>query len=159
MSARHLTIYLKDHLAGSVAALELLDHLSSTYTGTPLASFCAGLRLEVEQDQTTLKGLLQNMGAAENPLRNSMGWVGEKLARVKVRLEDPAGGPLARLEQLDTLALGIEGKKALWRALAAAAVPVPTVDLARLEARAGDQRERVEIHRLQAAREALGPEK
>ena len=157
MSTRNLTTYLQDHLAGSVAALELLDHLVSTYAGTPLAPFCTGLRQEVAQDQSSLRELLQSIDAADSSVRNRLGWVGEKLARVKVRLEDPAGGPLARLEQLDTLALGIEGKRALWRALQAAAwSSSPGVDLAHLEARAGDQRERVEVHRLQAAQEALG---
>jgi len=35
---KELAIYLKDHLAGSVAAIELLDHLIKTHEGTPLAA-------------------------------------------------------------------------------------------------------------------------
>jgi hypothetical protein len=33
MNAKHLTNYLKDHFAGSVAAVELLDHLISSNRG------------------------------------------------------------------------------------------------------------------------------
>jgi hypothetical protein len=36
MSKEDLSIYLNDHLAGSVGALELLDHLIETYKGKPL---------------------------------------------------------------------------------------------------------------------------
>jgi hypothetical protein len=65
------------------------------------------------------------------------------------------------LEALDALALGIEGKRALWTALAAGAPAVPRlqgVDLNLLQQRAQQQRERVEVWRLEAARKALLPE-
>jgi hypothetical protein len=63
------------------------------------------------------------------------------------------------LEALETLALGIQGKLALWRALATATEQVPELrkmDLAQLERRAREQHERVEAQRLQVARTAFG---
>jgi hypothetical protein len=84
----------------------------------------------------------------------------EKLARINLLLEDPAGDQLARLEKLEALALGIEGKHALWRALLAVAEEIPalrTVDFARLDQRADDQRKRIEVRRIEAAREAFVP--
>jgi hypothetical protein len=36
MAHEHLTTYLNDHLAGSVVALELLDHLQATHAGSEL---------------------------------------------------------------------------------------------------------------------------
>ncbi|HSF43371.1 MAG TPA: hypothetical protein VLT87_26460, partial [Thermoanaerobaculia bacterium] len=65
------------------------------------------------------------------------------------------------LEALDALSLGIEGKKILWRALAAAAEDAPAlqgVDYEGLTRRAEEQRRRVEALRLDAARRALIPE-
>jgi hypothetical protein len=60
------------------------------------------------------------------------------------------------LEALETLALGIQGKAGLWRALAAVHVPqARPLDLAALEQRALKQFERVEAMRLQSARAAL----
>jgi len=44
MSKQDLTIYLNDHLAGSVGALELVDHLIETYRGKPLEQFFKDLR-------------------------------------------------------------------------------------------------------------------
>lgn len=66
-----------------------------------------------------------------------------------------------RLEALDALSAGIEGKRLLWRALAAAAEDAPAlhgVDYERLTGRAEEQRDRVETLRRDAARRALIPE-
>jgi hypothetical protein len=76
----------------------------------------------------------------------------EKFARIKLLLENPAGGQLARLEKLEALALGIEGKRTLWRTLLAIAEEKPAlrkVDFARLDQRADDQRKRVESLRIE----------
>jgi hypothetical protein len=56
------------------------------------------------------------------PHRKAMAWMGEKLAEIKLRLDDPGCGPLHLLEALEAIAIGIEGKRALWRALAAARI-------------------------------------
>jgi hypothetical protein len=47
MSKEELPIYLNDHLAGSVGALEFLDHLIETYKGNPLERFFKDLRNEM----------------------------------------------------------------------------------------------------------------
>src|SRR5207237_7425659 len=71
MSQKILTAYLNDHVAGSVAALELLDHVIQLQHGTPLASTLAGLRAEIEEDQTVLQGLLHGVGGSESRLRHA----------------------------------------------------------------------------------------
>jgi hypothetical protein len=58
--------------------------------------------------------------------------------------------------------LGIEGKRALWRALSAVAQELPAlnkVDFGQLGQRADDQRKRLEVRRIEAAREAFIPAK
>jgi hypothetical protein len=47
MNADHLRTYMKDHYAGSVAALQLLDHLVSTKSGKPQEMLLIALRHEV----------------------------------------------------------------------------------------------------------------
>jgi hypothetical protein len=161
MNPKHLLTYLKDHLAGSTIALEILEHLISTHAGTPLEPLFRKLREEIVQDRQALEGIIRRFGSAESPIRNTGAWLSEKLARVKLLLEGAGGGPMARLEALEALSLGIEGKRALWDALAAAAPAVPPlqgVDLDLLKQRAQQQRERVEALRLEAAREALALE-
>jgi hypothetical protein len=59
---------------------------------------------------------------------------------------------------MEALALGIQGKRALWLALNAVAAQAPlfeSVDLMRLVQRAKEQHECVESIRLDAARDAF----
>ena len=162
MNAKHLTTYMKDHFAGSVAAVELLDHLISSNRGKTDGQIFVQLRQEVSEDQEALEKLLRDLNSDSGAVRNATAFLSEKLARIKLLLEDPSGGQLARLEKLEALALGIEGKRALWHALLAVAEEIPAlrkVDLARLDQRAEDQRERVEVLRIEAVREAFAPAK
>jgi hypothetical protein len=158
MSRDGLITYLNDHLAGSVAALELLDHLIRLQPGTPGEQALAAVRTEVEEDQQKLQSLLQEVGGKESRVRQAAAWLTEKLGQAKLRLDDPGSGDLQLLEALEALALGIQGKAALWRALAAASAHIPQVrrlDFAALEARAKDQFRRVDGLRLQTAPVAL----
>jgi hypothetical protein len=158
MNAKHLGTYVNDHFAGSVAAMELLDHLISANAGTPRGQFFIELRQEIEQDQAVLRDLLEQLDFKENPMRKAVAWFSEKFARAKLSVEDPTGDKLAPLEKLEALTLGIEGKRALWRALNVVADRAPALqamDLTRLEQRAAEQRQRVDAVRLDAAREAF----
>ena len=160
MSERHLTTYMKDHFAGSVAAVELLNHLISAHREKTDEQVFLRLRDEVTEDQEVLRELLHDLDAESGVLRNTTAFLSEKLARIKLLLENPAGGQLARLEKLEALALGIEGKRALWRALFAVAEKnqaLRNVDFARLDQRADDQRKRVEAIRIGAALDAFAP--
>ena len=162
MNERHLTNYMKDHFAGSVAAVELLNHLISSHRGKTHEQFFVRMRDEVAEDQEVLRGLLHDLDAEGGALRNTTAFLSEKLARIKLLLENPTGGQLAQLEKLEALALGIEGKRTLWRTLLALAEEIPAlrkVDFAKLDQRADDQRKRVEARRIEAAREAFLPAK
>jgi hypothetical protein len=156
MSRDNLTTYLNDHLAGSVAALELLGHMIRLQRGTPGERLVDEIRREVEEDQKTLQGLLREVGGKESRVRQAAAWLTEKLGRAKLRLDDSGSGDFEMLEALETLALGIQGKAALWRGLAAVHLPqAGRLDPAALEQRALKQFERVEAMRLQSARAAL----
>jgi hypothetical protein len=159
MSNEILTTYLNDHLAGSVAAIELLGHLRELSKGAEREGFFASLQSEVEADQKALQELLREVGGKESRVRKAAAWLTEKVGEAKLRLDDPGGGELRLLEALETLELGILGKLALWRALRMAADLVPQIrklDLSALERRAKEQHDRVEVVRLKVARAAFG---
>ena len=158
MSQEDLTIYLNDHLAGSVGALELVDHLIDTYKGKPLEQFFKDLRGEIDADQSTLENLIETLGKKESTMRKAGAWVAEKLSRAKIRLSDSQEGQMGLLHALESLVLGITGKRGLWTALAAAADTVPqlrALDYTRLQKRAAEQCDRVEAKRLEVAREVF----
>lgn len=147
--------YLNDHLAGSVSALELLDRLMKIYKGKPLEGFFRDLRNEIDADQETLKELIAKLGGRESAVQKFGAWIAEKLSRAKIQLSEAREGEMGLFLALEGLALGINGKQSLWRALALASETAPQVrgpDYATLEERAVEQHDRVEAKRLEVAR-------
>ena len=159
MSTQPIITYLNDHFGGSVAAIQLLDHLVESSESTEEKQLFTSLREEIAEDQQALEDLIRAQGGSPSPLRQVGGWIAEKVGRLKLTFDDPGHGPLARLQSLEVLALGITGKLALWDALGAASASVTALaglDLPRLQKRAMEQRDKVEALRLQTARHALG---
>lgn len=156
-STRHLHTYLNDHLAGSVAALELLDHLIEHHEANPLEKFFRDLRTEISTDQETLRTLIRKLGAEESSVRKAGAWIAQKIGQIKIGPSD-AEDRFGLLQALEALALGISGKKLLWRLLDAIASHLPELqgtDFRRLEMRAEEQITRVEAERLRTAGEAF----
>ncbi len=150
-----LHTYLNDHLAGSVAAIELLDDLIEHHSEDRFGKIFRDLRDEIEADQETLRNLIRKLGAEESAVRKAGAWLAEKFSRVKIGDADDSA---ELLQALEGLALGISGKQLLWRSLAAIEANFPALqgsDFSELEKRAHDQFERVERLRMQMVREAF----
>jgi hypothetical protein len=159
MNRKLLESYLRDHLAGSVAALELLDHWRDENGPLDVAPLIASLREEIAADQRLLRGLIERLGASEGRLRHIGAWLTEKLAQLKLQLEDPGDQGLRHLEVLESLCIGIHGKMCLWNSLESVRDRIPelaNIDFGELKARAKDQHDRVEAQRVLAARLAFG---
>jgi len=80
------------------------------------------------------------------------------LSELKLEVDDEPNGPLRRLERLEQLAIGIQGKVALWKALGVALGShgeLGGLDYTRLIHRGQEQYDQVETLRLEAARVAL----
>jgi hypothetical protein len=158
MTAEALPTYLNDHLAGAVAAVELLDHLIELHRGSDRRTFYQTVQAEIIEDKKVLQGLLSRSGGRESQVRKAAAWLSEKLGEAKLALDDRVAGQLRTFEALEALALGIQGKLLLWKALAQTARVNPSlqgVDFVRLQERALDQYERVDQERLQVARRTL----
>jgi hypothetical protein len=150
-----LTDYLNDHLAGSIAALELLDRMVEACEGKPLERFLRELREDIQEDQEKLQELLDKLGAGESAVRKAGAWIAEKLTRPRIDLGEGSKEEVGVFLALEALVLGITGKRSLWRALHAASRTVPALarlDYVGLEKRAIDQCEQIEARRLEIAR-------
>jgi hypothetical protein len=159
MANKHLAIYLNDHLAGATGALELLTHLEEAHAGTLMGDFLTQLHADIEADHRELKHLMDRLDITESVPRKVGAWLGEKAAQLKLQMDDKASGSFRLFEGLEALVVGIEGKRGLWRALAAASEVVPElkgVDYDHLAQRAVEQHDRVDERRLTAAKDALG---
>jgi hypothetical protein len=158
MSLTPLLTYLNDHVAGSRTALELLDYLIDSTTNVESRAFFTTLRADIAADRQTLEDVIARLGGAASPLRDAAGWFADRVTRLKLVADDPGGGRLRHLEALELLALGILGKRSLWRSLAAVKPQVAAlrdVDLDHLQARAEDQYARAEACRLNTVPTAL----
>jgi hypothetical protein len=148
---RHLPIYLNDHLAGATLAVELARRTRDENAGTELGEFLTWLHVQVAEDRAALLALMKRHGVRRSLGKVAAGWTAEKLGRLKPNGHVTRYSPLSRLVELEGLALGIEGKRALWVALQGADLE----QLGELIARADEQRERLEPYRLAAAAIAL----
>jgi hypothetical protein len=153
---KQLAIYLNDHLAGSIAGIELIDDLRKRHTDNPpLAKFLEALRVDIVADQAALQKLVQRLGK-ESTVRKVGGWLAERIGQMKFKAARRKNASLGLMEGLEALVLGITGKQLLWRAINASLGSSPLlrdVDLSQLEERAIEQLERVESYRLDAARD------
>ncbi len=151
-----LGVYLQDHLAGSVHAIELLEFIRDQHANDPLGPFAAQLLAEIEVDRNVLRGITERADVGSDGVKEAGAWLGNKLSRLKLKQGSKDG--LGTLEALEFLELGIHRKWALWRALATVAAGdsrLHGTNFEQLAARAESQRAKVEERRLEASRAAL----
>ena len=151
MKNDHLAVYLNDHLAGSVGALEILDRLIRKHEEQTIVTFFQEAKAEIEADQTQLREMIEALGITESSVRKAGAWMGEKLSRAKLTLESQG---LGLVQTLESLVLGIKGKELLWRALLAVQGSWPELqrfDLGRLLDRAMAQGARMDEKRIRVA--------
>src|SRR2546430_3826036 len=78
-----LHLYLNDHLAGSVAAIEMVDNLIEHHPEDRFGPFFRDLRNEIHADQEKLRDLIRKVGAEESAIRKAGAWLAEKFGRAK----------------------------------------------------------------------------
>ena len=157
MADELLGTYLNDHLAGSEAALGGIErHLEEDPDGLGAARL-KSLLPEIRKDQALLKELISRIGGRESAAKKAGAWLAERASRLKL------GGttetdPLGLVEAFETLALGVHGKRLLWRLMEAVYsgdARFSDLDFGELENRAARQYDEVEALRLEAARRAF----
>jgi hypothetical protein len=153
-----LHIYLRDHLAGATFGLQLVQRSRRKNEGTELAEPLSKLTDEIAADRRALQAIMRDIGAVESSVKVAAGWSMEKIRRLKPNGRLFEYTPLARVADLESLALGIAGKKAMWRVLedmASREARLVHHDLCTLVERADDQLSRVEALRIDAAHAAF----
>ena len=149
---KELDSYLNDHLAGSVGALELLEHWAHLHQGKPLGAFFSEIEAEVRADQNTLRNVMNSLGIKESNVRKAGAWAAEKVGRARLMIAGGEQGSLGLVLTLEGLIMGIVGKKLLWRSLAAANLAeLNGYDFRELERRAEQQIDRIDAERIRAA--------
>jgi len=153
---KELESYLNDHLAGSVGALELVEHWAHLHDGKPLGAFFFDIGTDIRADQGTLRDLMHRLAIDESNVRKAGAWAAEKAGRARLMIAGDELGSPGLVLTLEGLIMGVTGKKLMWRALAAANLPqLSGYDFKELERRAEQQIKRIEIERIRAAQQAF----
>jgi hypothetical protein len=157
MPTKTLQVYLNSHRSGGVVARSVVDSLRRSGDGG-LAAEMDWLRGQLAEDLSTLERVMERLAVPTSRLHSVGARIAGQTAVARMsarRAQSPAGGELLGLE---TLAVGIQGKLALWRSLRAAAPDrLGDVDLGTLIERGVTQFDRVEALRVKTAGQALVP--
>jgi len=147
---RSLAAYLRDHLSGADAAIHVVRRLASIHEHSQDGPLFRRLAEEFEQDRATVRFLLRQLGVfTQSPKRAA----GRASAFVLGLAAGGRPGQLSLLRTFEALAIGIQGKRCMWRALQVLETPLsPTGINARdLESKALRQWEAVEERRRELA--------
>jgi hypothetical protein len=156
-SAR-LSTYLNDHLAGATAGIELARRAARSNRGSGYGRTLSRLANELAEDRRTLETIMKRLGVGQDRAKTALAWSAEKLGRLKLNGQLLGYSPLSRLEELEALAIAVQGKLLLWQSLAGLAAVdgrLAEFDFSELAKRARSQRRRVERQRARSASEAL----
>jgi hypothetical protein len=159
MQSKLLAIYLNDHLAGATAGVAVARRAAgSNRNNDTYYPALAALAEEIHDDRATLLGIMSGLKVGTDPVKQALAWAAEKAGRLKLNGHLLSYSPLSRLAELELLALGVTGKRALWRSLELLAPQESRLrheQLAELLARAERQLEQIEMCRRRAASDAF----
>jgi len=149
-----LVAYLREHLSGADAAIQVVEHLVRTETGREEQKLFASLYGQLKSDRHVVETLLTRFGASRRSAKRVAGRAAGSFVK---RLAGGQRGDLSLFRTLEALAMGIQGKRCMWRALQALS---PTLlmsgpDFAELEAAAVRQWEMVEQRRRSLVRDTF----
>lgn len=148
---RTLATYIREHLSGSDTAIKVLEGVRGSNAGTREGGLFASLHEQIQRERELLRALLAELG--ESPLSPKR--VAAKVAGSM--LKTAAGGTrgdLSLFRTLEGLAIGVQGKRCMWRTLQSANQTFAAASpqrFAELEVLAVRQWEAIEERRLSLA--------
>lgn len=158
MAENSMDTYLNDHMGGATLGSALADQIRARNEGTPLGDMMAPIAAEIEEDRQTLDDLMEALDVGRNPVKQVGGWVAEKMSRIKFSGVGSGDAEHGNFMALESLALGVLGKRSLWVALKTVEDQHDTLaklDLDALIERADAQHDALERARIRAAAGAL----
>ena len=143
---QHLIAYLRDHLSGADMAIRVVSRLGSMHEGAE-AAFFRRLSKEFDEDRSVVRTLLPELGVSGRSIKRAAGFASGTVLSMTAGGEP---GDLSLLRTLEGLAIGVQGKRCLWRGLQSLPTvrpPTRGMNFVELEARAVRQWEAIEERR------------
>jgi hypothetical protein len=142
-----LATYLRDHLAGADTAIQMVQRLSDARHESPEGALFESLYDQFREDRGVVEAMLAEIGFTP---RSAKRLAGRATGSALGLVAGGAPGDLSLFRTLEALAIGVQGKRCLWRAgQALVALPRPPGrrSFVELEADAVRQWEAIERHR------------
>ena len=109
-----LPAYLRDHLAGSVAAVDVARRRRDAEPDEPSRTAIAQLIEDIEEDRARLRELMSELGIVPSVWKQTVAvgfsWLGAGRSAV-------GSAELNRLREFEVLLMGVRGKELLWQTL------------------------------------------
>jgi hypothetical protein len=157
MDDRAFAAYLEDHLAGSGAGLTIVRRLRRQHPGDEIGTAMLRLEVEIEEERLALRTAIDRLGgshAGPGVIGLVLGLAGGVAAAARRALiHEPVP---SLLEDLESLAVGVWGKRLLWGALARKAMENQRLADIEVE-RLAEQAEAQELEILRLRDEELQP--
>jgi hypothetical protein len=117
-----LVAYLREHLGGADLAIQIVERLRRTQADRDERQLFAWLYEELEADREVVRTLLHSLGwSSRSPKR----LVGKATGAVLKVMTGGSSGDLSLFRTLEALAIGVQGKRCMWRALQSLSLPLP----------------------------------
>ena len=139
--------YLKDHLTGADAAIQMVRRLRETHRGTPEGRLFASLYEQFREDRADVEALLDDLHTSRLSIKRLAGRATGTALRA---VSGGQPGDLSLFRTMEALAIGVQGKRCLWRAAQRLATQPPARgrrSFVELEAAAVSQWEQIERYR------------
>ena len=144
---RAFATYLRDHLAGADTAIRIVQGLSNTYRGGSEDALFKSLYEQFREDRGVVEAMMAELGYTSRSVKRVAGRATGSALRT---VAGGAPGDLSLFRTLEALAIGVQGKRCLWRAAQAIGSfhhPPGRRSFVELEADAVRQWETIERHR------------
>jgi len=143
-----LSTYLLDHLTGSDPAFAVVDRLLHSHAGSAEGRLFQALYESFEEERELVRTLIAALGGTTVSVKRAMS---QATGAVAMLAAGGKRGDLSLFRTLESLSIGVQGKRLLWRALnnhSPSLEPLIGRTFADLELRAIDQWQRIEERRL-----------
>lgn len=151
-----LGAYLRDHLAGADAAIQVVGHLKDTQQGGSEGTPFDWLHEQFQRDRDVVIGLLTDLRVSPRSVTRLAGQAAGTMFKTAASARP---GELSLFRTLEGLSVGVQGKRCLWRAgqvLAPDVRPPGGRTFGELESSAVDQWEAIERYRLALVAQTFG---
>jgi hypothetical protein len=125
-----LATYLREHLSGSDAAIRVVERLRRAHAGTAEGRLFGALFIDFQHERDVVHDLLGEIGASTLSAKRIVTGAGGIMMAPAASSSDR--GDLAFLRTLEGLAIGVQGKRLLWRAMQELEPPFAQVSRGRL---------------------------